>query len=208
MQDYVELNQAQEVSESDPFTLERYAQFFHHFPTASKVVLDVGCNTGRGGAVLKELNSHLVLVGLDCVESRLNKISRNTYDRTICSYSTNVQADNESFDVIVAGEFIEHLYDKDVLETLQEFYRLLKPQGKLLLTTPNPNYIRLKLTGGSVLGGAHVSQHHPTKLKRTLEQMGFVQVQIRGSDKISRILGENFPFLMAYGSYLAIADKP
>lgn len=31
MQNYVELNQAQEVSESDPFTVDRYAQFFVTF---------------------------------------------------------------------------------------------------------------------------------------------------------------------------------
>jgi predicted SAM-dependent methyltransferase len=81
------------------------------------------------------------------VESRLKKIPRTIYDRSICSYSTDVRAENASFDIIVAGEFIEHLYDKDVLPTLQEFYRLLKPQGRLL-----------------------------------------VQVQIRGSGKISRLL--------------------
>lgn len=104
MQNYVELNQAQQVSESDPFTLDRYAQFFRHFPNSATSVLDVGSNTGRGGAVLKKLKPDL-------------------------------------------------------------------------------------------------------KLKRMLEQIGFVQVQIRGSGKISRLLGENFPLMMAYGSYLAIADK-
>jgi len=207
MQNYVELNKAQEVSESDPFTADRYAQFFRHFPDSVRTVLDVGCNTGRGGAVLKQLNPALNLIGLDCVDSRLERISRTIYDRTICSYSTDIRAENASFDVIVVGEFIEHLYDRDVIQTLKEFYRLLKPQGRLLLTTPNPNYLRLKLTGGSVLGGAHVSQHHSSELKQILEQIGFVRVRIRGSGKISRILGENFPLLMAYGSYLAIADK-
>jgi len=207
MKSYEDLNIEQEVSETDPFTLERYEQFFHHFPKPLKTVLDVGCNTGRGGRIIKELNSNIYLAGLDCVQSRLDKLDSGIYDQTICSYSTNINTKDNSFDVVVAGEFIEHLYPYDVLPTLQEFYRVIRLGGRLLLTTPNPNYIKLKITGGSVLGGAHVSQHYPAELKKELEVVGFVNVKILGSGKVSRFLGENFPLLSLYGSYLTIADK-
>ncbi len=207
MKNYEEINIAQEVSETDPFTLERYKQFSCHFPEQVKTVLDVGCNTGRGGSILKELNPHLQLVGLDCVDSRLAKIPKEIYSSTICSYSTDINAPESSFDVVVSGEFIEHIYPDEVLKTLQEFYRIIRPGGRLLLTTPNPNYLRLKLTGGSVLGGAHVSQHYPADLKQQLESVGFVNVQLMGSGKITRILGERLPILAFYGSYLTIADR-
>ncbi|MBS3026828.1 MAG: hypothetical protein HCA25_06995 [Dolichospermum sp. DET50] len=46
---YKELNASQECSESDTFTCDRYRQFFHHIPIHIKNVLDIGCNTGRGG---------------------------------------------------------------------------------------------------------------------------------------------------------------
>jgi ubiquinone/menaquinone biosynthesis C-methylase UbiE len=204
---YQELNKAQEFSETDPFTLDRYRQFFNHFPISTTSVLDIGCNTGRGGKILKELNQQLQLIGLDCVESRLDKLSDNIYSRKVCSYSTNIQFASLSIDVIVAGEFIEHLYPEDVNQTLQEFYRLLKPQGRLLMTTPNPNYLRLKLTGGSVLGGAHLSQHCSNQLQNKLEAIGFGNIKILGSGKMTRLLGENCPILALYGSYLMIADK-
>jgi ubiquinone/menaquinone biosynthesis C-methylase UbiE len=204
---YKELNEAQEFSETDPFTLDRYRQFFTHLPVSTNSVLDIGCNTGRGGKILKELNRELQLIGLDCVESRLEKLSDTIYSQKVCSYSTNIQFPSLSIDAIVAGEFIEHLYPEDVDKTLQEFYRLLKPTGRLLLTTPNPNYLRLKLTGGSVLGGAHVSQHYWNELKKKLEEIGFGNIKILGSGKMTRLLGENFPMLALYGSYLVIADK-
>ncbi|MEQ8541756.1 MAG: methyltransferase domain-containing protein [Coleofasciculus sp. D1-CHI-01] len=207
MRNYEELNIAQEVSETDPFTRERYKQFYCHFPDDVQTVIDIGCNTGRGGQILKELNPSLKVVGLDCVASRLAKISPDIYVNTICSYSSNIESPDFSFDVVVAGEFIEHIYPDEVLSTLQEFYRILKPAGRLLLTTPNPNYLRLKLTGGSVLGGAHVSQHYSTDLKQQLESVGFVNVEITGSGKVTRILGEKFPILSLYGSYLVIATK-
>jgi len=41
----------------------------------------------------------------------------------------------ESFDVVFAGEIIEHIYDTDAF--LQEVYRVLKYDGDLILTTPN-----------------------------------------------------------------------
>lgn len=42
---------------------------------------------------------------------------------------------DRSFDCIMLGEVIEHLYDTDTL--IQEIHRILKPGGVLVLTTPN-----------------------------------------------------------------------
>lgn len=207
LKNYEELNEAQEFSENDPFTIDRYRQFFRHFPKQAKFILDIGCNTGKGGKILKELDNNLHLIGLDCLASRLDKIPVNIYEQKLVSYSTNISLPDSSVDVIIAGEFIEHLYFEDVSQTIREFYRLIKPKGRLLLTTPNPNYLRLKLTGESVLGGAHVSQHYVSDLKKELAKVGFSRIKILGSGKMSRLLSENFPWLSLYGSYLALADK-
>jgi hypothetical protein len=83
----------------------------------------------------------------------------------------------------------------------------MKPEGRLLLTTPNPNYLLLKLTGRSVLGGAHVSQHYPADLIEILKEIGFCEVKVLGSGKVSRFLGQYFPCLRMYGSYLVIANN-
>jgi hypothetical protein len=36
---------------------------------------------------------------------------------------------------------------------------------------------------------------------------GFSHIRLRGSGRVSRHLGERFPLLAAYGSYLVTADK-
>ncbi|MGE5656093.1 MAG: hypothetical protein ACM37W_05710 [Actinomycetota bacterium] len=77
----------------------------------------------------------------------------------------------------------------------------------MLLTKPNPHSLRLKLTGSSVLGGAHVSQHTPETLQPELKKVGFSRIKIFGSGKVSRYLGEIFPCFAGYGSYLEIGDK-
>ena len=157
---YEELNAQQEVSERDAFTEEGYRQFYRFFPANARTLLDIGCNTGRGGQVLKSLNKSLQIAGLDCVKDRLDRLPKQVYDRGIYGLSTDIPCDDRTFDVVVAGEFIEHIYPMDVDKTLAEIFRVLKVGGRFLLTTPNPLDIKKKMRGESVLDDTcHVSQH-------------------------------------------------
>ena len=203
----VELNRGQKVSEIDPFTEGRYEQFVRHLPSDAHDVLDVGCNTGRGGVVMKTLRPSLRITGLDCVPERVEALDPKIYDARICDFTESISSPSDSFDAIVAGEFIEHLPPDQVDVTLGEFFRLLRLKGRLLLTTPNPRYIRHFLEGTSVLGGAHISQHYISSLRRRLAAVGFSAITIRGSGRVSSILGEHIPLRAVYGSYLAFGSK-
>ena len=207
VQAYEALNSLQLISEQDSFTGDRYRQFYKFFPSNRQHVLDLGCNIGRGGWVLKKLDKSLQISGLDCVKDRLTRIPEGIYSKTIYGLSTDIPVASNTYDVVVAGEVLEHLYPGDIDETLVEIFRVLKVGGRLLLTTPNPNDIKRKVRGQSVLGGCHVSQHHPDVLKWRLRLIGFSRVKVFGSGKVSRYLGHRFPFLSLYGSYLALADK-
>jgi ubiquinone/menaquinone biosynthesis C-methylase UbiE len=205
--EYEKLNIEQEFSEIDSFTEDRYRQFYNFFPKKSCTVLDIGCNTGRGGYILKQSNPSLTIAGIDCVKDRLEKLPKEIYEQNIYGLSTEIPLDDNSFDVVVAGEFIEHLYPNDVDKTLGEIFRILKVGGRLMLTTPNPEDYKKKVRCESVLGGAHVSQHFAQALKIKLKMMGYANIHLYGSGKVSRYLGYYFPVLNVYGSYLAIADK-
>jgi ubiquinone/menaquinone biosynthesis C-methylase UbiE len=205
--DHAALNALQEVSETDSFTESRYAQFAARLPHGPLKVLDVGCNTGRGGAVLKRLRPDLQLHGLDLLQSRLDRLPKDTYTGTVCGSATQIPSSDESYDAVVAGEFIEHLLPIDAHRFVADAFRVLKVRGRLLLTTPNPGDIKLRLRGGTVLGGAHLSQHHPGTLKTVLKMYGFARVRLLGSGKVSWYLGSRFPLLGLYGSYLAVAEK-
>lgn len=203
----VELNRRQEVSEIDPFTERRYKQFVRYLPPNAHDVLDVGCNTGRGGVVMKALRPDLRITGLDCVPERVEALDPKIYDARICNFTQSISAPSDSFDAIVAGEFIEHLPTDQVDTTLCEFFRVLRLQGRLILTTPNPHYIRHFIEKTSVLGGAHISQHFIKSLRLRLAAVGFSRTTIRGSGRVSSMLGEHFPIRAVYGSYLAYASK-
>jgi len=203
---YEALNLTQPESEHDPFTEDRYRQFYKLLPKDVCSVLDIGCNTGRGGSVLKGLDGSLKIYGLDAVRDRLDRLPKSDYEEGVHGYSTKIPNEDDTYDAVVAGEFIEHIYQADVDQTLGEIFRVLKIGGRLLLTTPNPGDIKRKMRGRSILGGAHVSQHFSDTLKLKLRMAGFSRVRVYGSGKVSRHVGSHFP-LFIYGSYLAIGDK-
>jgi ubiquinone/menaquinone biosynthesis C-methylase UbiE len=203
---YEEQNHQQDVSEHDSFTAKRYKQFFYFFQKEAVKVLDVGCNTGRGGLCLKELNPNIELFGLDCVQERLDVLPK-CYSQKVYGLSTDIPMQDRSVDAITAGEFLEHLYPSDVDKTLCEFQRVLKIGGRLLLTTPNPNYIKNKFTKMSVYGVSHLTQHFPKVLRFRLQMHGFSGVKIYGSGRVSQYFGWHFPLMLVYGSYLVVANK-
>lgn len=206
---YESLNAGPEL-EADPFTEERYQQFadlvLDQFGHSPRSVLDIGCNTGRGGLVLKRRIPALQLAGLDCIAARVDSLPP-AYEQRIAGLTTKIPVEDHTFDVIVAGEFLEHLYPHDVDATLCEFQRVLKLDGMLLLTTPNPSSWRRLVGSGQVLGGAHLSQHYPRELTSRLRMHGFSGIKLRGSGKSSRYIGTRMPLLWLYGSYLVIAHK-
>ena len=117
------------------------------------------------------------------MQERLNRLPASVYSGTFYGSSTAIPCESDYFDVVVAGEFIEHLYPEDVNKTLLEVFRVLKYGGRLLLTTPNPHDLKRKMRGKSILGGSHVSQHYPKSLKEQLVKIGFCKVSIRGVEK-------------------------
>jgi ubiquinone/menaquinone biosynthesis C-methylase UbiE len=195
------------AGEVDVFTPERYQQFFNFFPQSTQSVLDVGCANGRGGECLSKLDPSLELYGFDCVQRRLDALPK-CYSKGIYGLSTSIPVDDRSFDVVVAGEFIQCLYPNDVDTTLSEFQRILKVGGRLLMTTPNPHCFRNMIDGISLYShGSQLCKQYPDTLSLRLRMNGFSRIKIYGSGKVSKYLGWYFPLKKVYGSYLIFADK-
>jgi SAM-dependent methyltransferase len=205
--DYATRNELQEGSETDSFTESRYRQFAKFLPKGPLKILDVGCNTGRGGRILNQLRPDATLFGLDLLQSRLDRLPSDVYTGTVCGSATQIPSEDETYDVIVAGEFIEHLLPIDAHKFVADSFRVLRVGGRILLTTPNPGDIKLRMRGGTLLGGAHLSQHFPKVFKTVLKMYGYAKVLILGSGKVTWYLGSYVPWLGIYGSFLAIGQK-
>jgi SAM-dependent methyltransferase len=91
-----------------------------------------------------------------------------------------------SFDVVIFSELIEHLGTNPV-RTLSEIHRVLKPQGVVVVTTPNAislHRLETFLSAGSQMvdrysplfgyGARHNREYHPAELRTLLESCGFI----------------------------------
>jgi len=101
----------------------------------NKKILDIGCHDGTFLTYLKK--SSRQLYGIDANPSAINVCKKNNIlaKKYFFDDKSPFPHPNSFFDLIVAGELIEHIYDTDFL--LSEIHRLLKPSGKVLISTPN-----------------------------------------------------------------------
>lgn len=110
-----------------------------------KDVLDLGCIRHSAEFALNDpnwLHTHLQkvsksIVGIDYLDAEVKKLRAEGYF-IFTADVTQPLPFAQSFDVIVAGDLIEHLTNFDGF--FQNVNRLLKDDGVLIITTPNPFY--------------------------------------------------------------------
>lgn len=135
-------------------------------------VLDIGCGSGGYLAFLATLGWICTGVepGPNSRAYATGVLGLNVHPGPLgaCGFSDGI------FDVVTMWHVIEHL--PDPLETLREIRRILKPNGLLLLRTPNAESLEAHLFGGNFYGldpPRHLYLFSPGTLRRLLERGGF-----------------------------------
>ncbi len=104
---------------------------------AGEDVLDVGC--GSGTIVKRLLKKRKKVIGID-IGKKFVGFCQSRY-RSVIFCEANAEFlpfTTECFDTIVCSEVLEHLENPE--KALKEFSRVLRPRGKLVLTTPNISF--------------------------------------------------------------------
>ena len=104
-----------------------------------KTVVDIPCGDGR--TTREFLARGAKVIPLDLFPEFF-AVDGTTAQRA--DLSARLPLDDESCDIIVCQEGIEHVPNQ--LHVLEEFNRILAPGGQLLLTTPNYSHLRSRLS--------------------------------------------------------------
>jgi 2-polyprenyl-3-methyl-5-hydroxy-6-metoxy-1,4-benzoquinol methylase len=114
-------------------------------PESCDHILEIGCGTGATGLVIKGKNPDLIYVGLE-IDPQAARIAKTRLDKVLTvdiekTPPGELNFEKESFDLIIAADVLEHLYDPwRVMDFLRSF---LKMKGKAVLSFPNTQNINL-----------------------------------------------------------------
>ncbi len=133
------------------------------------LILDAGCGTGLAGGVLLGLGT---VIGLDIAPEALCDRAPGSAE-SLCLASVNpAPFADETFDLVVALDIIEHIEDDSAV--LNEFYRICKPGGRVLLTVPA--YGWMYSAHDEALG--HFRRYTASEVGRLMEDAGFRLVKV------------------------------
>ena len=147
-------------------------------------VLELGCGEGRGiDIILKKSKSFTAIDKISEVTERLSRKYKN--EKFISSsFPPLINIEDNSFDTIVTFQVIEHINNDNLF--VEEIYRILRPGGKALITTPN---IEMTLTRNPW----HIREYTSRQLQ-DLAAKFFTKITMKGitgNDKIKKYYEEN-----------------
>ena len=146
--------------------------------------LDVGAAAGTFINCLdKEKFSYGADISVNQINYAKNKYQTNKHKfflikNNILPFKSN------TFDIVTSLQLIEHLPIKDNKKLIKEIYRVLKPNGKLIITTPNYKSAWIlvekivNLLGEVKYQEQHITFFNKKKIKLLLEQLKFKNINI------------------------------
>lgn len=165
----------------------RFRQVISHIPPNS-TVLDIGC--GRTAAFLKTISPRIhkgigIDFKVDAIETdRIKTIPTMLYQELPFA--------EDSFDVVTMLAVLEHIEHEKYI--LKEIHRVLKPQGKLILTVPSVwsqpilEFLSYRL---KIVDEAEIRDHKRYYKRQTLWQTLVEEVQFRNFEHHYFQLGMN-----------------
>lgn len=168
-------------------TIQSIAQSIHQ---PIKNVLEIGPGAGGYLPVLRKISEHVVAADiefayLDYVKEKFSAESDFSY--VLDDITDTIQPEN-SFNLILCTEVIEHIPDSTA--ALSGMHKLLKSDGKLILSTPQ-KYSPLELTakiaflpgiiqivrliyGEAIIKTGHINLLTEKQLKQQIDNAGFI----------------------------------
>lgn len=160
--------------DSNNVTVQRcFFAYEHAIPfVKDKVIADIGCADGYGTTYLADYAKSATGVdySAETVALASQKHKHKSHLNFVQSSVPPLPFNDESLDVVTSFQFIEHIEQR--LSFIKEVYRVLKPGGVFLCTTPN---IKMSIARNPF----HVHEYTFDEMKGEVSQV-FNQFELKG----------------------------
>ena len=163
---------------NDPWWGEHIHRYNEVLPYLEKddIVLDLACGTGFGTNILAACTNGKVVGGdisAEAIEECKRQYHKSNIEFRILD-GTRLEFSDNYFDIVVSFETIEHT--AGYAKMLAEFARVLKPGGRLILSTPNA---AITSPNGIIGNPYHIQEFRYGELKNLLTGL-FADPQVYG----------------------------
>ena len=178
-------------------TNKRVEVFFNELlveDISGKILLDAGCGTGWFSKAAVERGANVT--SMDLGENLLGKVKEKCNSTRVVGSILEMPFEDNFFDIVVSSEVIEHTPDLE--KAIREIYRVLKPGGIMILSTPNHFWIwSLKLAELFKLRPYQGLENWTSKnkMKKYLNKSGFKNIELRGIHLFPFVFSFTYPLL-------------
>ncbi len=159
---------------------KRFNEISKYKPSGN--LLDIGCASGYFLDVASQNNLSTFGVELSKEAAQIAKQKhKNIFNGTL--EGSNFQ--NSFFDIVTLFDIIEHVLDPST--TIKEISRIIKPDGLLVITTPDISSWHAKIMGkrwGLITPLEHLFYFSPKSIRILLEKYGFKIEEVRKNYKV------------------------
>jgi SAM-dependent methyltransferase len=168
-------------------------------PAQGRLCLEVGCGTGLTSHFLRQRGG--TWVSTDFERDHVRSAKQLVQDRVLQTSDAELPFRSESFDLVAAINFLEHIEDDN--RFFREMVRVLKPGGDFLFMAPKgetgrPGYALKRVLGFTAdrEGFGHARDGYPPSAARALfERNG---LELHGTDDYCRFFTESIEDLLNY----------
>lgn len=183
------------LESGSPWKEEHLARYyFARDLVEGMVVLDIACGTGFGSEfIAKQQPTEVYAVDVADDAINITKEKLKNYKNSFVSKQdgTNLSFDDNFFDLIFSIETIEHVEKDEAF--LKDLFRVLKPSGKLIISTPNGKVTNPD--GGKPENPFHVREYKVKEFQELFSS--FFNIQLASGQMVKKSYGVA-PFLPSF----------